>query len=92
MGYANFYLSELEPRFTTPFGTGIVINSILERLKAAPNTHIKTNSPVISIKNVKDGAEVRYLHKGKGRIAKAKVVVYSAQLTFAPRMIEGLDV
>jgi hypothetical protein len=25
LGFSNFYLSELEPRFTTPFGTGVVI-------------------------------------------------------------------
>lgn len=29
MGYANFYLSELEPRFTTPFGTGVAIRQML---------------------------------------------------------------
>lgn len=92
MGYSNFYVSELEPRFTTPYGTGVVINSMLDRLKAAPNTHMKINSSVVKIKNVKDGAEVYYVQEGKGRMAKAKIVVYACQLTFAPNIIEGLDV
>lgn len=36
MGYANFYVSELQPRFTTPFGTNIAIKEMLENVKTKP--------------------------------------------------------
>lgn len=52
MALANFYFSELEPRFTSPLGTGISIKLMLEQLKAKPKyAYLKTESTVVNIKN-----------------------------------------
>lgn len=32
-GYSNFYISELEPRFSSPYGNGVSINNMVDTLK-----------------------------------------------------------
>ena len=92
MAYSNFYVSELQPRFTSPYGTGITINTMIEKLKSKSQfAKLKTESTVINIKNTEEGVEVRYIEKGVGKIVKAKMALYGAQLGFAPHLVEGLD-
>lgn len=92
LGYSNFYVSELQPRFTTPFGTGIAIKQMLERLKLVPEyAHFKTESAVTNMKNIPGGVEVKYTEKGVGKIVKGKFAIFASQLGFAPNIIEGLE-
>ena len=65
---------------------------ILEKLRNRTDfIRFKTEANVVNVKNTAEGVEVRYVEKGVGRIAKAKVSCYGAQLGFAPNVIEGLD-
>ena len=92
MGFANFYVSEIEPRFTTPFGSGVTAKIMIESLKARPQlTTMKLNSPVVKVKNTDDGVEVFYVENGIGKSAKAKKAIYAAQIPIAPIIIEGID-
>lgn len=92
MGFANFYTSEIEPRFTTPFGSGVTAKIMVENLKIIPNlATLKINSPVIKLRNTDTGVEVEYVENGVGKSARAKKAVYAAQIPLAPNIIEGLD-
>ena len=65
---------------------------MLENLKAKSSlATLKTQAPVINVKNTENGVEVRYVEKGKGRIAKAKMAYYGSQIGFAPLIVEGLN-
>lgn len=90
MAFANFYISEVETRYTTPIGTGTASTKMAEMLSQRNDVvTVKTQATVTGITNQADGATVAYNYDGSRRRAKAKFVVFAAQLKFAPRVIEG---
>lgn len=90
MAFANFYISEVEVRYTTPKGTGIAAYNMTKMLLARKKlATLLTKSPAIRIVPGPDKTEVSYLHNGNVHLAKAKYVVFAAQLKVAPKVIEG---
>jgi phytoene dehydrogenase-like protein len=88
--FANFYISEIEPRFTTPIGTGEaarLLEGILRKRKSLVT--IKLKAPATRVESGPDGVEVSYVEDGKLREAKAAYAVYAGQLKFAPKLIAG---
>lgn len=89
--FANFYISEIVTRYTTPLGTGEAASLIERILRQRANlVVIKLRSPGRSIRQDADGAEVLYLEKGKARRARAGHAIFAAQLKFAPEIVQGL--
>jgi hypothetical protein len=89
---ANFYISEIVTRFTTPFGTGMASQKMQKLLEARPAlAGYKTDTPVTKIVNRGSrGVDVYYNSAGTLHKVNAKYVVFSAQLGVAPKLIEGL--
>jgi len=62
MGFSNFYTSEIEPRFTSPFGSGVAVKTIFEQLERMPNlATLKTETFVVKMRNTATGVEVDYV-------------------------------
>lgn len=84
MAFVNFYISELEVRYTSPTGTGIAITRMQERLeKKGELSEILTSASVGKIENKDKFAEVTYVVKGS-YLAKADYVIFAAQSKLAP--------
>lgn len=89
--FANFYISEIETRYTTPIGTGeaaVLMEGILRR--RGHLAKLKTGAAVRSIEEVPNGVRVLYVKDGKARQAEGSFAVFAAQLKFAPGIIKGL--
>lgn len=90
MAFANFYISEVTIRYTSPRGTGIAARNMAQILRERPKlASVKVNSTVTKIISGKDHAEVFYVHGGVTHRVKAKYVVYSIPLKYALNIIEN---
>jgi hypothetical protein len=92
MAFANFYISEIETRYTSTQGTGIAADKMFRLLSTRKNLFIALRpAPVLKIKNVDHGVEVTYNSAGTAHSVRGSYVVFSSQLKIAPELIEGLD-
>ncbi len=89
--FANFYISEIATRYTTPLGTGEAA-SLIERIlrQRGHLVDIRLKAAARSVRQDAGGVEVLYLQKGKARAARAAHAVFAAQLKFAADIVEGL--
>lgn len=90
VAFANFYISEIETRYTTPVGTGLAARTLEALLRKRKGVRIVLRSPVVGITPNADGVEATYVSSGRPRSARARYAVFAAQLKFAPRVIAGL--
>ncbi len=88
--FANFYVSEIVPRFTGATGSGDVANHLVNILKGR-NSLIKmrAGATVSTIRQNADFVEVVYAKNGQTYSVHAKSLVFSAPLGQAPKLIEG---
>lgn len=90
VAFANFYISEIETRYTTPIGTGESVAKLESLLRARPQlATLLTSATALKIKVEPESAVVVYSHHGRRVSARGRFVVYAAQLKFAPKLIEG---
>ena len=92
MAFVNFYISELETRYTTPTGTGHA-STLMEKMlrKRAGLIDVLTEAAVAKIDSGKDQVAVTYVHGGKTYVARADYGVFAAQSKVAPKLIQGLS-
>jgi len=91
MAFANFYISEIETRYSTPVGTGEAAAQMQKSLEAKPMLiDILTQAAVGKISNGADSVAVMYVKDGKTVEARARFAVFAAQSTLGPKLIEGL--
>ncbi|MEK6578276.1 MAG: FAD-dependent oxidoreductase [Bdellovibrionota bacterium] len=91
VAFGNFYISEIETRFTTPIGTGRAAKNMEKILRDLPNVVLSKLTPVGKIVPRKNSVDVYYNKNGDTRIAKAKFVIFAGQIKLAPKMIEGFE-
>jgi hypothetical protein len=92
VAFANFYISEIETRFTTPRGTAQAAVNMIDMLKAEPSlATAKTNTPVIKIENFSDHVEVSYVSGKEIHVVQASYSVYAGPVKFAPQIIVDLE-
>ena len=92
MAFANFYISEIETRYTSPQGTGLAADKMFHMLSARKNLFTALRpAPVLKIKNINNGVEVTYNSGTTTHRVRASYVVFSSQLKIAPDLIEGFD-
>ncbi len=90
MAFANFYISEIVTRYTTPIGTSAATENMTKILERRSDlVTIKVSSPVVKITNQADHVDIRYSQDGEIHEVKAKYVVFAAQLKSAPKIIDG---
>lgn len=90
MAFANFYISELETRYTTDKGTGVAAENMVKMLMSRPDlVSIKTGAPVLKIIPGENDNQVLYNFQGKTYSAKADYVMFASQVKIAPLLIEG---
>lgn len=90
--FANFYISEIETRYSSPIGNGETA-AILER-QLRNRGHLVTIRLKAAVNRIADdgnGVTVNYVSGGAASQAAADYAVFAAQLKFAPRIIEGLE-
>ena len=88
--FGDFYVSELETRYTGTLGTGTITGKIIDRLNEAHrDIKIQTSAPVAQIENEADHAYVTFVQDGKAIRAKAKKVIFAAAVTLAPSLIKN---
>ncbi len=91
-GFANFYVSELDTRYTGNLGTGSPLEKAVNKLKKRHSlVNLKTSAPLAKIRTTPNGVEVYYVQNGVTYFAKAKDAVYSAQVRTAVKTIEDFD-
>ncbi|MBI2605406.1 MAG: FAD-dependent oxidoreductase [Deltaproteobacteria bacterium] len=90
--FANFYISEIEPRYSGPKGTGqatkLLENILAERKHLAK---VRLKATVTKIRQTKQGVKVEYVFGGRRHEASGDYAVFAAQLKFAPRIIDELS-
>ena len=92
LAFANFYISEIETRYTTQTGTNGATQNMQDILDLKRDIfHVKKEATVGSIEDTPAGVIVRYKHEGQIHEVHAKFAVYAAQLKFAPQLIKGLN-
>ncbi len=86
---ANFYMSEIITRYTSPEGTGVAaLNMVNELALKTALFRPLTSAPVIKVKSLKDGVQVTYNLNGSAHVVKAGYAVFAMQLRQAPKLIE----
>ena len=96
VAFANFYISEIIPRYTTEIGTGWAARQMELKLRArSEKVRIEEGASVVKggISQNADGVTVVYTQtKSNGQaqsfVAHGKYAVFAAQLHFAPELIE----
>ncbi|MGZ3713233.1 MAG: FAD-dependent oxidoreductase [Bdellovibrionota bacterium] len=94
MAFANFYISEIETRYTTPQGTGVAADHMRKMLEARPKLFRGLLGAPVGKGGITDwpqGVEVRYNYQGHVHRVKAGYAVFSAQLKLAPDLIKGFS-
>jgi protoporphyrinogen oxidase len=92
LAFANFYISEIDTRYTTAYGTAKAAMNMVDLLnKATPAVTIKRSSPVVKIWNKWNGAVVAYENNKELHEVKAKYVVFAAQVGLAPKLIDNFS-
>jgi hypothetical protein len=93
VAFANFYSSEIVPRYTSELGTGAATAKMLDVIKGHKNVILQANSPVQWIRQDNDYAYVTYLNRltGKAYEVRTKYVVFAAQIDKALGRIEGFE-
>jgi len=92
MLFANFYISEIETRYTSPHGTGAAALRMARMLEGRTSLFSsRTDAAVALISPDATGADVTYSHSGQNHRAHARFVVFAAQLVLAPRLIEHFE-
>jgi hypothetical protein len=87
MAFANFYISEIDTRYTSNQGTGIAAGNMAKILLSRPSlATIATKAPVAQIVSFDETA---YVKDGTTHLAHSKYVVFAAQLKIAPKVIKG---
>lgn len=89
--FANFYISEVGPRYSSSLGSGFVSRAALRKLMRRPWFHFKTKSPVGKIVQKPNSVRVCFSDGNQTWRVESKYVVYAAPLRFAPRIIENLS-
>jgi len=87
----QFYISEIEPRFTSDLGTGVLAENLKEKLSKKANVTIVTNAPVGKIINKEDDVDVFYVENGHTYRVRSQKAVLSSSLKLAPKMIENFS-
>ncbi len=92
VAFANFYISEIETRYTTTTGTAGAAERMEKLLRDRGKIAvIRTKATVTRIQNFEDHVVVSYNKDGESHQVEAKYAVFSAQLRLAPKIIEGLE-
>lgn len=89
--FANFYISEIGPRFSSSLGSGFVSQAAIKKLKRRPWFHSKTNSRVKRMVVLPQGVRVCFQRGSEILRVEARHAVYAIPLGFAPSLIEELD-
>jgi hypothetical protein len=89
--FANFYISEIAPRYTGPMGSGDIANRLSEILASrAKEFKAKTGSTVTRIKQLPEGGlEITYVRNGDVHSVHARKVIFAGPIGMAPELIEG---
>ena len=92
MAFANFYISEIVTRYTTPKGTGIAAYNMVQLLNARTELlTVKTDSPVTRIVSADDHVDVYYVKDGIRHLVRGQYAVFSSALKLAPALIDGFN-
>jgi len=92
MAFANFYISEIDTRFTTPIGTGVAAESMVRMLKGRKSrVRLESRAAVTRVSNHSNRVEVTYSKDGKAFRVIANYVIFAAQLRLAPAVIDGFE-
>ncbi len=91
LAFANFYISEVEERYTSSLGTGIATKKLVKILSGRPEVTLKPGSGVGKIVQNKNGVKVIYYEDKKWKSSRAPYVIFAAQLKVAPYLIEGFE-
>ena len=87
----NFYIAELDTRYTTNIGAGGVAEKIFKKLVKDPDFKHHTTAPVGEVRNFPQGVEVCYSLKGKTLKVRGKTAVLTAPLSVAKKGIKDLE-
>ncbi len=90
VAFANFYISEIETRYTSPEGTGIAARLMVEKLQRynEKKARLMASAPVLNLANTENGVSAVYYYQGKKRISFAKFAVFATQVNGAPKLIQ----
>jgi len=92
MAFANFYISEVDTRYSSPIGTGHAARVIAHLLEARKHLlTVQLGALATRIVEGKTGVSMTYVHEGFKRTARANYAVYAGQLKFAPKIVRDLD-
>jgi hypothetical protein len=92
IAFANFYISEIVTRYTTPIGTAQAAENMKNMLeKRKKHVRMLTSAPVGSIVNFDDHAEVTYAYEGQNHRVHARYVIWAAQLHGAVKAIQDFN-
>jgi protoporphyrinogen oxidase len=89
VAFANFYISEIVTRYTTPDGTAGAAERMAAMLKKRKKlAFVKTLAAVTRIHSFDDHVVVSYNKDGVRHEAAGKTAIFSAQLKLAPKLID----
>ncbi len=88
---ASFYIGEAETRYTHPLSNGYLSKTMAEKIQSLSKwISVSTQSTATKIQHINNAVHVEFFKNGQTHKAKAKYLVYAAQLKFAPGIIEDL--
>ena len=90
MAFANFYISEIETRYTSSQGTGVAADKMYKILSDRSSLFKSmTNATVGKMKSSNTGVDVTYSVAGVPHVVHGDYAVFAAQLKLAPNVIEN---
>ena len=89
MAFANFYISEIETRYTSTQGTGVAAENMYKILLQRPTLfHFLPLATVGKMQTSNNGVDVTYSVGGLKHVVHGDYAVFAAQLKLAPDVIE----
>ncbi len=89
LAFCNFYLAEIETRYTWPGGTGGGSTLLIEKLNKHNPAMLKTGANVTKVKNVDGGVEVTWSADGANHVARARYAIVTVPLRVAAWIVDG---
>lgn len=90
LAFANFYISEIETRYTTPLGTGALAKKMQDILEGRKElATLKPLATVTAVVPEPQGVRVEFNFENTEVTAHSSYLVFAAQLKFAANIIQG---
>lgn len=88
LAFANFYISEIDTRFASEIGTGVIAEKMIAQLSSRGNVKLLTRAKVVEVEGDKESVRVVFQINNKTKFLDAPYAVFAAPLKMAAKVVK----